>query len=139
VAVVVGQLRFTDLVNQGLRSNPTHFPWDELRHLSTTLPLITEGKEIGGKEDGWLSVACAHDNFNHLPESLAVAALIQYRDVFDEPHAVKWGWRMQNLAVIEDVDQFEVESLLGLHFPGEANFPSERIEEYTPREPGSHR
>jgi len=104
--------------------------------LSKRLALLSMRKDIGGKEDGWLNVGCDKHHltdWNGLPDKIVVAALLQNRDVFDEPRVVTWGWFMDKLQVTTDLNHFSVELLLAPHFPDKVDItPPEEIPRVLP-------
>lgn len=103
--------------------------------------MISLSKEIGPNEDAWLDVGCDPSNFTTDPPDLIdVAALIRYRDVFNDSHTLTWGWRMKNLKIIGELNAFSVDMLLASHFPGEVNIPeAEEIQEYNPEASTAHK
>jgi hypothetical protein len=131
--VAIGEGRFFNLENEGFQGR--RLSLDDVNRSSKTLALISLRAEIGGKDDGWLSVACDARNFtDNLPDSIAVAALIQYRDVFDDSHPLISGWRMKGLRIIGELNQFSAETLLVSRFPGTVDVtPTEQIREYNPK------
>lgn len=133
--VVIGQARLFNLESRWFQ-NPLHVHLDEVNRLSKSIGLISETTEIGGKGDGWFNVLCDARNFtDDLPESIAMAALIQYRDVFNDPHPLISGWRMKDLTFVGELSPFSAEVLLVSRFPGVVDLSSnEHIYEYNPDE-----
>ena len=132
----MGRTQFLEMTDRSLQGG---FRFDEVRKLSKQLALLSMRKDIGGKEDGWLDVACDEHHladWNGLPERIVVAALMEYRDVFDDPHVVTWGWFMEKLKVTTVLNHFSVELLLAPRFPSDVTItPAENIVEYNPQAP----
>lgn len=133
--VAMDQIQFLEVMKRALHGGGS--PFGELMRLSKRLALISKSKDIAGKEDGWLNVACDKHHltdWNGLPDKIVVAALLRYRDVFHEPHVVTWGWLMDKLQVTTELDHFAVELLLVPRFPSDVGITlPERLDEFDPR------
>jgi hypothetical protein len=130
--VAIEEAKFFDLQNRWLRA-PTDTFFGEVKRLSSPLAVINATTEVAGKEDAWLKVGCDPSIFPgdlHLPNPIDVAALIKYRDVFNDPHPLTWGWRMKGLTITDELNHFSTDLLLIQHFPGEIDIGStEQIED----------
>jgi hypothetical protein len=130
--VAMGQTQFLELMDRSLHGE---VQFNEVVRLSKRLALLSMRKDIAGKEEGWLNVACDKhhlSDWNGLPDKIVVAALLQYRDVFGEPHIVTWGWFMDKQQVTTELNHLSVELLLAPHFPSDVEItPAEHLGEIT--------
>jgi hypothetical protein len=146
--VALGQTQFLELMDRTLHGVTTfnstsliHLQFNEVMRLSKRLALLSMRKDLGGKEDGWLDVACDKHHltdWNGLPDKIVVAALLQYRDVFGEPHVITWGWFMDKLQVTRELNHFSVELLLAPRYPGDVDIaPAEQLDDEFNPQPSS--
>ena len=131
--VIAGNAAIDDLFNRSLQAKRPRVPdLSDVNRLSINLPLISQTTVIGGKEGGWLKVACESSLLTKdLPDTLLVAALVRYRDIFDESHVITSGWLMKNLGIAGQVSPPVVDILLASHFPADVSMPPpEAIEDF---------